>query len=63
MDAKYSLYLQTGNMEDINSMDIHEFNNLYKYVERRDKMQKKEPVALRQSNIDMINRTKNKGIK
>lgn len=59
-DAKYSLYMETGNMQDINTMSLYDFNYLYDFVERRDKIRKKEPVKLRQSQIDMINRTKNK---
>lgn len=47
-------------MQDINNMSLYDYNQLYSYISRREKIRKKEPVTLRQSNIDMINRTKNK---
>lgn len=59
-DAKNSLYLQVGNMQDINNMSLSDFNHLYEYVERRDKINKHEPVKLRESNRRMIQATKNK---
>ena len=59
-DAKHSLYLKVGNMYDINSMDIKDFDNLYKYIERKEKINRNEPVPLRESNRRMIEARKNK---
>ena len=50
-------------MEDINNMSIYDFNNLYDYIERRDKKRNHEPVKLRESNKRMIQATKNKNVK
>jgi len=59
-DAKNSLFLEVGNMYDINNMSLKDFNNLYEYIERREKMGKHEPVKLRESNKRMIEARKAK---
>jgi len=59
-DAKNSLYLEVGNMYDINNMNIKDFNNLFEYISRKDKIKNKQPVPLRESNKRMIQATKDK---
>jgi hypothetical protein len=53
-DAKNSLYLNVGNMYDINNMSMTDFNNLNEYLERSNKMKSGQPVKLRESNKRMI---------
>jgi len=50
-------------MQDLNNMSIYDFNNLYEYISRRDKIRNKEPVSLRESNRRMIQATKEKNKK
>lgn len=47
-------------MQDINSMSMKEFRHLNDYIKRRDKINKHEPVALRDSNKRMIDNYKKK---
>jgi len=45
-------------MEDINNMSIEEFNNLMRYLERRERIRKNQIVPLRDKNKEMIKRAK-----
>jgi len=45
-------------MEDINNMDINDFNRLNDFIEKRNKLQKGEPIGLKDSNREMIKRAK-----
>jgi hypothetical protein len=47
-------------MQDINNMFLRDFFTLQDYLLRRDQKQKGQPVALRDSNKEMINRFKEK---
>lgn len=57
---KYSVYLEVGNMKDINDMSIDEFNHLYEFIDRREKIRKHQPIPLRDSNKRMIDAYKKK---
>jgi len=48
-------------MQDINNMSLTDFNNLYLYIDRKEKDRKHQPTELRESNRRMIeNNKKNK---
>ena len=53
-----SLYLEVGNMEDLNNMDIIDFNRLNKYIKRRNAQRNGKPIELKDSNKEMIRRAK-----
>jgi len=48
-------------MQDINNMSLTDFNNLYLYIDRKEKTREHQPTELRESNRRMIeNNKKNK---
>ena len=59
-DAKSSLYLEVGNMEDINNMSLKDFGTVLEFAERRANKNSSKPVPLRESNKRMIEATKQK---
>jgi hypothetical protein len=55
--------MEVGNMEDINNMALKDFNNLLKYLSRRNKIREGKPVPLKESQKEMIKITKEKNKK
>ena len=45
-------------MKDINNMSLNDFNNVFKYISRKNKERKGEIVPLKESNKNMIKRRK-----
>lgn len=56
--CKYSIFMQTGGMEDINNMGMDDFHHLMEYLDRKSKIEEGKPVRLRESNREMIRRAK-----
>ena len=50
--------MEVGNIEDINNMSMKDFNNLNRYLEKREKIRTNKPVPLSDSEKEMIRRTK-----
>jgi len=45
-------------MQDINNMSLTDFNNLYHYIDRKEKTREHQPTELRESNRRMIEENK-----
>ena len=52
------MYLEVGNIEDINNMSLNEFNGIIQFTNRRKNIHDGKPVKLKQSQKDMIKRAK-----
>jgi len=50
------MYIQLGNLQDINIMSMKDFNNLHKYLKMKKMMNDGQPIPLKQSQKDMIKR-------
>jgi len=50
-------------MQDINDMQLKDYYNLLKYLDKREKIKTHQPIKLKQSQIDMIKKTKEKNKK
>ena len=50
--------MEVGNIEDINNMSMKDFNNLNRYLEKRERTREHKPVPLTDSEKEMIKRTK-----
>jgi len=59
-EAKYALFLEVGNMEDINNMDIVDFTRLNRFIEKRNRVMSGKSIPLKDSNREMIRRAKAK---
>lgn len=62
-EAKYGLYLEVGNLRDINRMSMKDFNNLMRYLKIRNAKKDNEPVPLKKSQQSMIDKFKEKNKK
>ena len=57
-DCKFAIFMEVGNLEDINNMSMKDFNNLNRYLEKREKIRTNKPISLSDSEKEMIKRTK-----
>jgi len=57
-DCKFAIFMEVGNIEDINNMSMKDFNNLNRYLEKREKIRTNKPISLSDSEKEMIRRTK-----
>jgi len=57
-DCKFAIFMEVGNIEDINNMSMKDFNNLNRYLEKREKIRTNKPVPLSDSEKEMIKRSK-----
>ena len=59
---KYALFLKTGNMYDINNMELRDFLGVLDYLQYTDKFNKNQPVPLKDSQRKMIEEAKKRNI-
>ena len=57
-NAKFSIFMEVGNIDDINNMSMKDFTNLSRYVDRKHKIETGKPIPLRESNKNMIKMAK-----
>jgi len=57
-DCKFAIFMEVGNLEDINNMSMKDFNNLNRYLEKREKIRTNKPISLSDSEKEMIKRSK-----
>ena len=60
---KFSMFVEVGNMKDINDMSMKDFINLCKYLEYKNKKDSGGIVPLKKSQKEMIEVTKAKEAK
>lgn len=49
-------------MQDINNMNLKDFDNLFKFIDRRNRIKTHKPVPLRDSDREMIKAFKDRNI-
>ena len=57
------MYLECGNMEDINNMSLTDFYGILRFSKKRQDKREGKPIPLKESQKEMIRRTREKNRK